>query len=119
MSAMAQDAVKSVTIAGLGYLYVPKTGELTEVHWSVSHRLSRSVTAMTFGLTFREPGGVVLKTDRYRHAFRYEHQSKLYGETPRRDDVCQVHQYSKVHGFCTSAGTCGTIQVRVLEVELE
>lgn len=118
MTVAAQDSVKNVTVTGVGYHYYPQTGELNSVHWSVSHRLPQSVTAITFGLTFRNPNGVVLKTDRHRQAFRYEHQSKTYGEALRRDDVYQVKYHLNVHGFC-NGGKCGNVQIRVLEVQME
>ncbi|HEV8693371.1 MAG TPA: hypothetical protein VGQ93_04165 [Lysobacter sp.] len=117
--AKAEDFAKQVSIAGVGFLYIERTGELTSVHFSVSHRLSRPVTAITFALTFRSPDGTVLKTEQYRHQFQYMHQGKMWGSQLSRDEVYQVKHniYPNVQGFCP--GTCGTIQVRAVSVDTE
>jgi hypothetical protein len=108
MAMVQDDLTKLVSITGTGFLYYKHTGELTDVHFSVSHRISRSVTAMTFALTFRSPSGVVLKTDRHRHRFQWEYQSKLVGTPLAAGEVYQV-QYS-----CTlmSRGSAPVLVVR-------
>ena len=115
----ADDRVKQVTITGIGFLYYQHSGALTEAHFSVSHRLPQPIVSLTFVMAFRSPNGTVLKTERYRYPFRSD--ARAGGSALVRDDVYQVQYavYPNVQGFCNGSGTCGTIQVRVVEVETE
>jgi hypothetical protein len=116
---LADDRAKQVAITGIGFLYYQNSGALAEVHFSVSHRLPQPIVSLTFAMAFRSPNGTVLKTARYRHPFRSE--AKPGGSALVRDDVYQVQYpvYPDVQGFCNGSGTCGTVQVRVIEVETE
>jgi hypothetical protein len=114
---LAEDLAKQVDVGSIGFLHVARTGELTTVFFAVSHRLEHPVTAIVFRLTFLSPERAVLHSQRYRHEFQYLVLNAPLGSPLPRDEVRQVTLSPSVQGFCP--GTCGTIQVRVLQVETE